>query len=188
PATAADLGALFARAADRASPLPLARLRQQTIAFGPVHAAVSGNHPRVVIATALPRAEPPGGPGPATLILIADVSLQPLARRIRALSSEGAEALLLDAEERVMADLHGAHAVLHTVDHPSATPAQAAAVAPYLEDGVEMLGAFARVRGHPFSILVRQRSERAYAAVTALRRRTALLVLLSALLAALLAA
>jgi len=188
-ATSADVEALFARVPGRPSPLPLERVRAAGLAFGPVHSAPSASHPRLVLAIRLP--VPPGADaGTVTPInLVADVSLEPLARRIQALSSEGAEALLLDGDDRLVADAHGAHAALHSVDRPrAALAAGRAAVAPYVEDGQAMLGAYAPVQRYGFSVLVRQRADAAYAPVAALHRRTLEFGALSAVLAAALAA
>jgi signal transduction histidine kinase len=184
-ATAVDVAALFAHVPGRPSLLPLSRLRAGEAAFGPVHIVADGS-PRMAVAIPVDTAEDPRGA--SRLALIADLSLGPLGARIVGLSSAGAEALLLDADGRVIADAAGPQPAAHVVDVPGAGRGGGPVVAAYLEDHLPMLGAFAPVKGSRFGLLVRQRAAAAYAPVAELRRRTLLLLGLSTALAALLAA
>jgi signal transduction histidine kinase len=148
-------------------------------AIGTVHSAPSTGTPCVVLAVPLPA--PSDQPDAPALTLLAEISLVQLGGRIVALSSEGAEALLLDPEGRMIADAHGAHAAARSVEHPRGVSA-------YVEDNVPMLGAFAPVRGTNLGLLVRQSADAAYEPVAALHRHTLFLGGGSAALAALLAA
>jgi signal transduction histidine kinase len=149
-------------------------------ALGPAHPPPSGGAPRVVLSVPVPA--PSDQPDAPALTLVAEISLVQLGRRVVALSSEGAEALLLDTEGRVIVDARGAHAPTHSVEHP------ASSVSAYVEDNVSMLGAFAPVRGTNLGLLVRQKADAAYSPVVDLHRRTLFLGGGAAALAALLAA
>src|SRR5262249_12272088 len=113
-ATDDDVRSLLGSAANRGGVVPVEKALRGELAFGHVHFAQSSKLPRMVLALRVPSTE---ANAPAR-VLVADLSLGLLGRRIAALSSEGAEALLLDAEGRIVANALGAQRGLRPAARP----------------------------------------------------------------------